>query len=284
MSLLEQVQAYWDRQPCAIRHSPKMVGTPEYFAQVTERKYHVQPHVRDFADFPKWKEKKVLEIGCGIGTDAEQFAREGADYTGVDLSPASIAVAAGRFATLGLQGRFYAGNAESIADVVPVEHYDLVYAFGVLHHTPAPEAVLARLAPYMDAESELRVMVYAEHSWKAAMIDAGLDQSEAQANCPLACRYTEEQARELLKDYEIVRLWQDHIFPYQVKPYKKWRYEVEPWFAQMPPEMFRALEARLGWHMLIWAKPKPAAGPQPTEEVRPDAGPQPESPQPEEDS
>jgi hypothetical protein len=93
------------------------------------------------------------------------------------------------------------------------------------------------------------------------MIDAGLDQSEAQANCPIARRYTETEARELLADFEITRLWQDHIFPYQVAPYKEWRYEVEPWFAPMSPEMMRALEQKLGWHMLIWAKLRKADDP-----------------------
>ena len=111
----------------------------------------------------------------------------------------------------------------------------------------------------MGPESELRIMVYAEHSWKAAMIDAGLDQSEAQANCPLARRYTEEEARAMLTGagFDITRLWQDHIFPYKVAPYKNWQYQVEDWFAPMSPEMLRALEKKLGWHMLIWAKSRP---------------------------
>ncbi len=259
MTLLEQVQSYWDRQPCAVKHSSFPVGTQEYFAELSKRKYHVQPHVRPFADFGAWKDKRVLEIGCGVGTDAEEFVKGGAIYTGVDMSPASVALAAGRFTTLGLTGQFFIGNAEELTTFVPVERYDLVYMFGVLHHTPRPDHVLQQVRSYMDDTSELRIMVYAEHSWKAAMIDAGLAQSEAQVNCPLARRYTMPEATAMLAatGFEVTRVWQDHIFPYQVGPYKQYRYEVEPWFAAMSSKMFRALEFKLGWHMLIWARPTP---------------------------
>ena len=257
MSLREALRVYWNRQPCAIRHSPAHPYSQQFFADISRRKYFVQPHVHDLAQFGRWAGKKVLEIGCGIGTDAEQFAAAGAVYTGIDMSDVSLDIARARFKLRRLNGTFYIGDGECLGDVVPVERYDLVYAFGVLHHTPEPEAVLAEAHKYMDEQSELRLMVYAEHSWKAAMIRAGLDQSEAQANCPLARRYTQQEAKELLTraGYGVTRLWQDHVFPYQVGPYKAWRYEREAWFAAMSPEMFRALETHLGWHMLIWARP-----------------------------
>jgi hypothetical protein len=32
-------------------------------------------------------------------------------------------------------------------------------------------------------------------------------------------------------------------------------YQLQPWFAAMPKQMFRTLEQRFGWHMLILARP-----------------------------
>ena len=40
------------RRPCNIRHSPKPVGTREYFDEVEARKYFVEPHIPVFAEFP----------------------------------------------------------------------------------------------------------------------------------------------------------------------------------------------------------------------------------------
>ena len=68
------VREYWNSRPCNIRHSTKPVGTREYFDEVEARKYMVESHIPEFADFERWKGKKVLEIGCGIGTDTINFA------------------------------------------------------------------------------------------------------------------------------------------------------------------------------------------------------------------
>jgi len=98
-------------------------------------------------------------------------------------------------------------------------------------------------------------MVYARNSWKATMIDAGLDQPEAAAGCPLATTYSPMEAEELLKDFLIVDMRQDHIFPYSVERYVNHEYRLEPWFAAMPAEMFEALKRSFGWHLLIRAVP-----------------------------
>lgn len=55
---IERVQDYWNRRPCNIRHSPKPVGTREYFDEVEARKYFVEPRIPRFVDFPRWKGKK----------------------------------------------------------------------------------------------------------------------------------------------------------------------------------------------------------------------------------
>ena len=66
---IDEVRSYWNARPCNIRHSTAPTGTREYFDQVESRKYKVEPHIPNFAEFDKWNGKKVLEIGCGIGTD-----------------------------------------------------------------------------------------------------------------------------------------------------------------------------------------------------------------------
>jgi SAM-dependent methyltransferase len=251
---LNAVRHYWNRRPCNIRHSQAEIGSKAYFDEVEARKYMVEPHIPAFADFACWKGKRVLEIGCGLGTDATNFARAGADYTGFELSGASLELTKKRFAIFGLKGTFYLGNAEELSAIIPPQKFDLIYSFGVIHHTPNPGRAIEEATNYLDAGSEFRLMLYAKHSWKAAMIDAGMDQPEAQSGCPIAFTYTKEEVAALMHGYEIIDMRQDHIFPYVIEKYVKYEYELQPWFAAMPKEMFRALEQHFGWHMLIRAR------------------------------
>ncbi|MFM9881770.1 MAG: class I SAM-dependent methyltransferase [Burkholderiales bacterium] len=253
--LIETVAAYWNARPCNIRHSRKAIGTREFFDEVEQRKYFVEPHILQFAEFERWRGKRVLEVGCGIGTDTINFARSGAQVTAVDLSEESLSVARKRADTFGVAQHvtFFQADAERLNEIVAVEPYDLVYSFGVIHHTPHPRRVIENIVRYLTPGSEFRMMVYAKNSWKNIMIDGGFDQPEAQSGCPIAYTYTHDEVRILLAGLEVTSIKQDHIFPFVVEKYVKHEYEIVPWFAAMPREMFRTLEETLGWHLLVKA-------------------------------
>jgi len=253
-NMYEKVREFWNNRPCNIRHSDSDFGTKKYFDEVEKRKYFVESHIPAFADFSKWNGKSVLEIGCGIGTDAVNFARNGAKYTAIEFSDESLEITKKRFAEYNLTGSFYSGNAEELASIIPVEKFDLVYSFGVIHHTPHPRKIIESVMSYMHESSEFRLMLYAENSWKDIMINSGLDRPEAQNGCPVANTYTPEAVRELLRGLDVFSLEQDHIFPYVIDKYNKYQYELQPWFKAMPEDMFRALERSLGWQMLIMCK------------------------------
>lgn len=249
------VQAFWDQRPCNIKHSAKPVGTREYFDEVEQKKFTAEPHILDFCEFDRWRGLRVLEIGCGIGTMAINFARSGADYTGVELSAESLKLTQQRFAVYGHTGRFYHCDAEHLTDTVPVEPFDLIFTWGVIHHSPDPRAILQQASAYMRPGTTLKIMVYATRSWKNFMIRAGLDQPEAQYGCPIAYTFTEQELMDIVgPGYDQVRIYQDHIFPFQIEPYKQGHYVLQPWFDVMPAEMFRVMEKNLGWHLMLTAK------------------------------
>ena len=253
---IEEVKKFWNDRPCNIKHSSKELGTIEYFDEVELKKFRAEPHILKFTEFPQWKNKKVLEVGCGLGTVGINFALNGADYNGVELSKESLEIAKKRFEVYNQSGKFYLGNAEELSSFVHIETYDLIYSFGVIHHSPHPEKIISEIKKYMNENSVLKIMLYAKDSWKNYMIDAGLDQPEAQYGCPIANTYTKQDVVKLLDGYEVLSIEQDHIFPYQVEPYKLGEYIKQPWFDVMPTEMFETLEKNLGWHLLITAKLK----------------------------
>jgi 2-polyprenyl-3-methyl-5-hydroxy-6-metoxy-1,4-benzoquinol methylase len=247
---IEDVRNYWNARPCNIRHSNAEIGSREYFDQVEARKYMVEPHIPAFAEFDKWKGKRVLEIGCGLGTDATNFARAGALYTGIELSQESLNLAKKRFSIFGLSGNFILASGEDFPEEVLDEKFDLVYSFGVIHHTPTPKNIINNVKKVLALDGEFRLMMYSKNSWKNFMIEAGLDQPEAQAGCPIAFTYTKQELIELLDGFDVYEIYKDHIFPYVVEKYIKYEYELQPWFQSMPKDLFRTLETSLGWHMM----------------------------------
>lgn len=251
--MIDTVAEYWDRRPCNIRHSTKPVGTREYFEDVTKRRYRVEPHIPGFAQFQRWKGKRVLEIGCGIGTDGAEFVKAGADYHGYDPSQVSVDLAQRRFELEGLDARVHGGTLEGNE---LAGGYDLIYSFGVIHHAKNPHRIIAHAREHIREDGELRIMLYARDSWKNAMIDARLDQPEAQSGCPIARTYTPEQVVQLLSPhFRVESIEQTHIFPWKIEDYVEHRYVKQPWFEAMPDDVFQALQKRFGWHLLIVARP-----------------------------
>ena len=267
---INAVKDYWNQRPCNIRHSVAPVGTKEYFNQVQERKYFVEPHIPSFAQFDRWCGKRVLEIGCGIGTETINFARAGAFVTAVELSEQSLELAKKRAAVFGLQDKinFILADAERLTTFIQHQQFDLIFSFGVLHHTPKPEQAFQQIRALAQPGTTVKIMVYHRRSWKVLWIlliygkgrfwklaEIVARNSEAQTGCPVTYIYTKREGQKLLENvgFKIMDVQVEHIFPYRIKDYIQYRYVKEWYFRWLPERTFHWLEHKLGWHLCITA-------------------------------
>jgi ubiquinone/menaquinone biosynthesis C-methylase UbiE len=268
---IEAVQAFWNAHPYEIQRSKKAVGTRDYFKEVENRRYLIEPHIPDFADFGRWRDATVLELGCGIGTDAINFGRAGARVMAVDLSEASASLAEQRAEVFGLEDRitFVLGNGEILADYLEPSCFDLAYAFGVINHTPNPERALKELRRLIKPGGKLKIMVYHRHSLRVLAIilwkgfgrfwrsdDLVTRHASSEPGCPVTYVYSRKQGRRLVEDagFRVTRVAVDYIFPYRKSAEVNHNYVRKLTYRLIPRFVFRALERRFGWHLMIEAE------------------------------
>ena len=265
----QEIKKFWNARPCNIRHSRKEIGTIEYFNEVEERKYKVESHIPKFAEFKKWKNKDVLEIGCGIGTDSINFARNGANLTIIELSDKSLEITKKRFKAFNLNATFICGNAEELNNLIGNKKFDLIYSFGVIHHAENTEKIIEQIKEVLKPDGIVKIMLYSKFSWKALEFflkngyKFGFNYNktiryfaEAQLNCPVAKTYFKKDLINMFADYKICSIKKDHIFPYIISDYTKYKYNKKFIFKIMPSKIFEGLQKILGWHWLIDLKLK----------------------------
>ncbi|MFY9620854.1 MAG: class I SAM-dependent methyltransferase [Pyrinomonadaceae bacterium] len=161
--LKERVRVFWQAHPCGTKFSDAEIGTPEFFERVEAHRYEKEWHIPAAADFTNTRGLRVLEIGCGMGTDGAQFAKAGANYTGIDLTDAAVELARKRFQVSGLKGEFRVADAERLD--FPDASFDLVYSHGVLHHTPDIEAAVREIHRVLKPGGRAMVMLYHRGSY-----------------------------------------------------------------------------------------------------------------------
>jgi SAM-dependent methyltransferase len=161
--LKERVRAFWQEHPCGTKFADASPGSRRFYELVEEHRYQKEWHIPAAADFSNARGKKVLEIGCGLGTDGAQFALAGADYTGIDLTDAAVDLARRRFDLFNLPGAFRTADAENLD--FPDESFDVVYSHGVLHHTPDTVRAVQEVHRVLRPGGRAVVMLYHRDSY-----------------------------------------------------------------------------------------------------------------------
>ncbi|HWY71042.1 MAG TPA: methyltransferase domain-containing protein [Terriglobales bacterium] len=163
ISHVSDVREFWNVEACGSHFVAAERGTSEFYEQFRSFRYRTEWHISELVPFEETRDKKILEIGCGNGADGALFSRAGADYTGVDLTPAAVRATQSHFEALGLNGRFQVEDAEALS--FSDESFDFVYSHGVLHHTPHPKVAFAEVFRVLKPGGRAIVMLYHKHSF-----------------------------------------------------------------------------------------------------------------------
>jgi len=161
--LKERVRAFWQENPCGTKFADAPPGSKQFYELVERHRYSKEWHIPEAAGFAQAKNLRVLEIGCGLGTDGAQFAKAGADYTGIDLTEAAVDLSRRRFELAELKGTFRTADAEQLD--FPDDSFDLVYSHGVLHHTPDIARAINEVHRVLRPGGRAVVMLYHRDSY-----------------------------------------------------------------------------------------------------------------------
>jgi SAM-dependent methyltransferase len=163
----QAVRSFWEQATCGEALYLSRTNRAAYEQQARTR-YELEPFIRDFARFSDYQRKEVLEIGIGLGADHQQFAEAGAVLTGLDITVRAVKHTHNRFNTFGLRSGLLVGDAEKLP--FPDRAFDLVYSWGVLHHSPHTDRAVMEVLRVLKPGGEAKIMIYHKYSMVGFML------------------------------------------------------------------------------------------------------------------
>lgn len=261
----ERAREQWRQDPCGAVHGRENeFGTREFFDAVERHRYlDYAPWMPEVMAFDEFGDQRLLEIGCGMGTDLMQFARGGAHCTGVDLTPRSVEITRHRFALYGEQGDFMISDSEHLP--FRNEAFDVVYSNGVLHHTPDTAGAIREIHRVLRRGGIAKMMLYHRHSlyyWGKIILHLGLIQGAlfcGESPRQIMSRhveYSEHGGRPLVKVYsrrEALALC-ECFSEVTTEVQQLTRDELHMLKNFVPERLFRRLRRSFGWNLIITAR------------------------------
>ncbi len=267
MGLVEEkirAREQWGQDPCGAEFDREHeLGTREFFDRIEQHRYgdyaEWMPRVMGFKNFSG---ARLLEIGCGMGSDLLQFARGGARCTGIDLTPRSVEITRHRFRLYGAEGDFMISDGERLP--FRSESFDVVYSNGVLHHTPDTAGAIREVHRVLRKGGTAKIMLYHRNSlnyWFEIVVRRGLLGFEfvrgrsAEEIMSRVIEFSDHDARPLVKVYsrsearKLFGLFTD----VKVEVEQLMRAELRFLSPLVSDSMLDGLRRRLGWNVIITA-------------------------------
>jgi ubiquinone/menaquinone biosynthesis C-methylase UbiE len=245
------VRKYWNQHIHDLEITSHPVGSPGFFSDLDQYHFEKLHHLLRLIPFDGYRGQRVLEVGCGAGTDLVRFAQGGALVTGVDLSSSAIALARQNFAQHGLDADLREADGEQL----PFEDntFDLAYAHGVVQYTAHDQRLVDECRRVLKPGQLAIFQVYNRVSWLNAlskMMKVPLEHEDA----PVLGKYSASEFRSLLKDFSDVRIVEER-FPVKSRLHGGWKGVMfNTVFVGTFNALPRSLVRRFGWHLLAFCR------------------------------
>lgn len=246
--IYQQIGDFWSFQlnnEIYLRNHPEIRrGTKEYFEIILDsRKNFIYYFPSMISHLKKAPHNKLLEVGCGMGTDSLVLTKNGFDVIGIDLSSAHLGLATKLFRLFAKKGSFMKGNAEILP--FPDDSFGCVYSYGVLHHTPNTERSIKEIFRVLSPNGHAVIMLY--HKWSLnnlahCVLKKGFENVKNSIDTPITYRFSKNEVRNMCSDFKSCDIKTEYLYG----PGWGRIYNVTP------KPLYLALSKIMGWHLVVY--------------------------------
>jgi len=242
---IQRVMDFWTKNLNGLKFLESFPTKPDQFWVSSEFRYRYHYHLPPLFDRIAMSHPgaELLEVGCGMGDDAAQWAKRGLSVTAIDLTEPAVECTKLRFELCGLKGNILIGNAESLE--FPDGTFDIVYSFGVLHHSPDTYKAIEEIRRSLKGGGLALIMLYNRRSlnyFVHRVLNCPFDGSRKDP-CPVEHTYTKPEIMNMFKNFSSCKISMDYLFGTGYGTVN----------IIIPPFLHRFLGKRIGWHLMIEA-------------------------------
>ncbi|MGB2717121.1 MAG: methyltransferase domain-containing protein [Vicinamibacterales bacterium] len=242
-----RVREYWNHRIHDLEMTAQPVGSREFFDELDDYRFDKLAYLPRIVDFNGYSGRRVVEVGCGIGTDLVRFARGGAKVVGVDLSETAVQLARANLDTHGVRGSVMVGDGARLP--LPNDSTDVLYAHGVLQYSANPLAIVTEAHRVLRPGGIAIFMVYNRVSWLMALsrvMKVDLEHADA----PGLRLYSIREFRQLIDGFRQAAIIPER-FPVKSRLHHGWKAAVyNGVFVGLFNALPRALVRPFGWHLM----------------------------------
>jgi SAM-dependent methyltransferase len=245
------IRAYWDLHIHDLEITSHPPGSPGFFADLEQYHFEKLHHLPRLVPFERSRGRRLLDVGCGAGTDLIRFARNGARVVGVDLAASSVMLAARNFQHEGLAAALAVADGEALpfAD----RSFDLVYAHGVVQYTTDDRALVGECRRVLKPGGLAVFQVYNRISWLNALSRVTKVDLE-HADAPVLRKYSIREFRDLLSGFSRVRIVPER-FPVKTRLHGGLKGALyNTCFVGLFNALPQTMTRRFGWHLLAFCE------------------------------